>query len=134
MGNGASIRDPSRVGREDFGEEDGVALIDELSTVKQGTASVGVAGQYCGSVAKIANGQVGVYLGYASRKGYGLIEGRLFMPDQWLEEEHTEQRQACGVPEDLVFKTKPEIGLELLKNMIKRATLPFLWLVADALY
>ena len=116
------------------GEDDGVALIDESSAVKQGTASAGVAAQYCGSVGKIANGQVGVYLGYASRKGYGLIEGRLFMPAQWLEEEHAEQRQACGVPTDLVFKTKPEIGLELLKNMIKRATLPFSWLAADALY
>ena len=119
---------------ETLGEEDGVALIDESSAVKQGTESVGVAAQYCGSVGKIANGQVGVYLGYASRKGYSLIEGQLFMPDQWFAEEHTEQRQACGVPEDLVFKTKPEIGLELLKNMIKRGTLPFSWLAADALY
>jgi len=117
-----------------LGEEDGVALIDESSAVKQGSASAGVAAQYCGSVGKIANGQVGVYLGYASRKGYSLIEGRLFMPDQWFEEGHAEQRQACGVPEELVFKTKPEIGLELLKNMIKRATLPFSWLAADALY
>ena len=54
---------------ESLGEEDGVVLIDESSAVKQGTASVGVAAQYCGSVGKIANGQVGVYLGYASRKG-----------------------------------------------------------------
>lgn len=54
---------------ETLGEEDGVALIDESSTVKQGTESVGVASQYCSSVGKIANGQVGVYLGYASRKG-----------------------------------------------------------------
>jgi SRSO17 transposase len=109
-------------------------LIDESSAVKQGTASVGVAAQYCGSVGKIANGQVGVYLGYASRKGYSLIEGRLFMPGQWLEEEHAEQRQACGVPEDLVFKTKPEIGLELLKSAINRGKLPFFWVAADALY
>lgn len=42
-----------------LGEEDGVVLIDESSTVKQGMASVGVAAQYCGSVGKIANGQVG---------------------------------------------------------------------------
>jgi len=117
-----------------LGEEDGVALIDESSAVKQGTASAGVAAQYCGSVGKVANGQVGVYLGYASRKGYSLIEGRLFMPDQWFEEEHAEQRQVCGVPEELVFKTKPEIGLELLENALKRDTLPFSWLAADALY
>ena len=119
---------------ESLGEEDGVMLIDESSAVKQGTGSVGVAAQYCGSVGKIANGQVGVYLGYASRKGYSLIEGRLFMPSQWLEEEHTEQRQACGVPEELVFKTKPEIGLELLKSAIQRGKLPFFWVAADALY
>ena len=119
---------------ESLGEADGVMLIDESSMVKQGTASVGVAAQYCGSVGKIANGQVGVYLGYASRKGYSLIEGQLFMPEKWFEEEHAEQRQACGVPEDLVFKTKPEIGLELLKSAIQRGNLPFFWVAADALY
>ena len=119
---------------ESLGEEDGVMLIDESSTVKQGSASVGVAAQYCGSVGKIANGQVGVYLGYASRKGYSLIEGRLFMPEKWLEEGHAEQRQACGVPEDLDFKTKPGIGLELLKSAIQRSNLPFSWVAADALY
>jgi len=119
---------------ETLGEDDGVALIDESSAVKQGTESVGVAAQYCGSVGKIANGQVGVYFGYASRKGYSLIEGQLFMPEKWLEEEHAKQRQGCGVPEDLVFKTKPEIGLELLENALKRDNLPFSWLAADALY
>jgi SRSO17 transposase len=119
---------------ETLGEEDGVALIDESSAVKQGTESVGVAAQYCGSVGKIANGQVGVYLGYASCKGYSLIEGKLFMPDPWFAEEHTEQRQACGVPQDLVFKTKPEIGLELLKSAIQRDNLSFSWVAADALY
>jgi SRSO17 transposase len=119
---------------ETLGEEDGVMLVDESSTVKQGTESVGVAAQYCGSVGKTANGQVGVYLGYASRIGYSLIEGRLFLPEKWFAEEHAEQRQRCGVPEDLVFKTKPEIGLELLKNAIKRNTLAFSWVAADALY
>jgi SRSO17 transposase len=117
-----------------LGEEDGVALIDESSAVKQGTESVGVAAQYCGSVGKIANGQVGVYLGYASRKGYSLIEGQLFMPEKWFEKEHAEQRQVCDVPEDLVFKTKPEIGLELLENALQRDNLPFSWLAADTLY
>jgi len=85
-------------------------------------------------VGKTANGQVGVYLGYASRKGYSLIEGQLFMPEKWFEEGHAEQREECGMPEDLVFKTKPEIGLKLLENAIKRDNLDFSWLAADALY
>jgi len=119
---------------ETLGEVDGVALIDESSVVKQGHESVGVAAQYCGSVGKVANGQVGVYLGYASRKGYSLIEGQLFMPDEWFEEEHAEQGVVCGVPEDLVYQTKPEIGLDLLKKAVKRGNLPFHWVTADALY
>ena len=119
---------------ETLGEEDGVALIDESSAVKQGDDSVGVASQYCGSVGKVANGQVGVYLGYASRKGYSLVEGQLFMPDQWFEEHHAERGKACGVPEDLIYKTKPEIGLELLRKAKKRGNLSFSWVAADALY
>lgn len=119
---------------ESLGEEDGVVLIDESSVVKQGADSVGVAAQYCGSVGKIANGQVGVYLGYASRKGYSLIEGQLFMPEAWFAQEHIQRRQTCGVPEELVFQTKPEIGLALLKKAQTRGNLPFAWVAADALY
>ena len=66
---------------ETLGEPDGVVLIDESGVVKQGEHSVGVAHQYCGSVGKVANSQVGVYLGYVSRKGYSVIAGRLFMPE-----------------------------------------------------
>jgi SRSO17 transposase len=110
---------------ETLGEKDGVALIDESSVVKQGQDSVGVASQYCGSVGKVADGQVGVYLGYASRKGYSLVESRLFMPDEWFEDSHAERRKACGVPEDLVYQTKPEIGLELVQKAEKRGSLPF---------
>ena len=119
---------------ETLGEEDGVALIDESSAVKQGNDSVGVARQYCGSVGKVANGQVGVYLGYASRKGYSLVEGQLFMPNEWFEEDQAERCEACGVPEDLRYKTKPEIGLELLQKAVKRGHLPFQWVAADELY
>jgi SRSO17 transposase len=119
---------------ETLGEVDGVALIDESGVVKQGEHSVGVAAQYCGSVGKIANSQVGVYLGYASRKGYSLIEGQLFMPESWFDEAHRDQCEACGVPDDLTSKTKPEIGLELLQRAIKRGNLSFQWVAADELY
>jgi SRSO17 transposase len=119
---------------ETLGEPDGVMLIDESSVVKQGSESVGVAAQYCGSVGKIANGQVGVYLGYASRKGYSLLAGRLFLPDEWFEDTHTNRRSACGVPEELVYKTKPEIGLELVQEAVDRGGLAFKWVAADELY
>ena len=56
------------------------------------------------------------------------------MPDEWFEEEHAGRRNACSVPEGLVYKTKPEIGLELLQKAKKRGSLPFQWVAADALY
>ncbi len=123
-----------RLVAETLGEEDGVALIDESGVVKQGNCSVGVAAQYCGAVGKIANSQNGVYLGYVSRKGYGLIEGQLFLPESWFDEAHQGQRAACGVPADLPAKTKPEIGLELLQRAVARDSLSFQWVAADELY
>jgi SRSO17 transposase len=119
---------------ETLGEEDGVALIDESGVVKQGDQSVGVGPQYCGSVGKVANSQVGVYLGYVSRKGYSVVASRLFMLEQWFDDEHAEKRQACGVPEDLTFKTKPQIALDLLQEALDRGGLPFQWVAADELY
>lgn len=119
---------------ETLGEEDGVALIDEGSSVKQGDNSVGVTSQYCGSVGKIANSQIGVYLGYASRKGHSFLDVRLFLPEKWFEKSHAELRKVCGIPAELRHQTKPEIALELLRNATQRGELPFKWVVADALY
>jgi SRSO17 transposase len=119
---------------ETLGESDGVVLIDESGVVKQGSDSVGVAAQYCGAVGKVANSQVGVHLGYASRKGYSLVEGQLFMPEVWFRAEYATKQQACGVPQALAFQTKPELGLALLQRAVARGTLPFQWVAADALY
>jgi SRSO17 transposase len=119
---------------DSLGEADGVVLIDESGVVKQGDDSVGVAAQYCGSVGKIANSQVGVYLGYASRKGYSLVEGQLFLPEAWFEDEQAAKRDRCGVPAEVKPQTKPEIGLDLLRRAIGRGTLPFQWVAADELY
>jgi SRSO17 transposase len=123
-----------RLVAETLGEGDGVVLIDESGVIKQGNDSVGVAAQYCGAVGKVANSQVGVYLGYVSRQGYSLVEGQLFMPEVWFSDEYAAKRQACGVPEDLAFQTKPELGLALLQRTVMRGALPFQWVAADALY
>ncbi len=117
-----------------LGEADAVALIDESSVVKQGDDSVGVARQYCGSVGKVANGQVGVYLGYASRHGYTLADGRLYVPKVWFDDTHADKRQQCGVPEGLTFQTKPALGLDLLQAAVQRGALAFQWVAADEEY
>jgi SRSO17 transposase len=122
-----------------LGEADGVMLVDESGVVKQGQDSVGVAAQYCGSVGKVANCQVGVHLGYVSRQGYTLLDSQLFMPREWFDEAHAERRKACGVPAELTYQTKPEIGLDLVRAAVKRnqqlaEPLLFQWVAADELY
>jgi SRSO17 transposase len=77
---------------------------------------------------------VGVYLGYASRKGHSFLDARLYLPEAWFEETHQSLRQACGIPEELGYQTKPEMALELLEQALERGELPFQWVAADALY
>ena len=117
-----------------LGDADGVVIIDESGIVKQGCASVGVAPQYCGAVGKVANCQVGVFLGYASRHGATLADSRVFLPEPWFDAAHAEQRTTCGIPEDVTFQTKPELALSLLQQAVARGCLPFSWVAVDALY
>lgn len=66
-----------------LGTTDGVLTLDGSDFLKQGQESVGVKRQYCGEVGKRANCQAGVYVGYASRKGYTLLDRRLYLPQEW---------------------------------------------------
>lgn len=56
------------------------------------------------------------------------------VPKGWFERTHTNLRKACGIPEDMSFQTKPEIGLKLLQVAVERGSLPFQWVAADELY
>jgi SRSO17 transposase len=117
-----------------LGEADGVFLVDESGVVKQGCDSVGVESQYCGSVGKVARSQVGVYLAYASRKGYTFLDSQLFVPEDWFGEAYADKRLATEMPASLEHKTKPEIALDLLTRAVARGLVPGRWVAADALY
>ena len=95
-------------------EDEGVITLDPSEFPKKGKESVGVARQYCGTLGKVENCQSGVFAGYTTPKGYGLIDCQLFLPEIWFSEEYEERRQACGIPEHISFQTKPEIALALL--------------------
>jgi len=117
-----------------LGEDDAVILIDESGMPKQGQHSAGVAPQYCGALGKVANCQVGVYIGYASRKGYTLLDGQLFVPEGWFDDGHAALREEVGIPDALTFQTKPELAVALVQGLMKRKVVPARWLAADALY
>jgi SRSO17 transposase len=117
-----------------LGAPEGVVLVDESGVVKQGGDSVGVAPQYCGAVGKVANCQVGVYLGYTSPHGYTLLDARLYVPETWFATEQAVRRAQCSIPHDVTFQTKPDLALELLRALVRRGHVPFQWVAADALY
>jgi SRSO17 transposase len=99
---------------EEWGSEDGVLIIDESGFPKCGTKSVGVARQYCGATGKIDNCQMGVYLAYAGSRGHTLLDERLYLTEEWAADR--ERREAAGVPDEVVFRTKPELALELIEG------------------
>jgi SRSO17 transposase len=112
----------------------GVFLIDESGMPKQGLHSAAVARQYCGALGKVCSCQVGVFVGYASAKGYTLIDGQLFVPQDWFGEQMATIREDVGLPTDLTFLTKPQIAARLLQAIDARGELLGRWVAADALY
>jgi len=117
-----------------LGAEDGVLLVDESGMPKQGLHSAAVARQYCGALGKVTTCQVGVFVGYASTKGYTIVDGQLFVPECWFDDAHQALRQEVGMPTDLTFQTKPQLAVQLVQAVVDRGVLPVRWVVADALY
>jgi SRSO17 transposase len=118
----------------EMGAPDGVLMVDESGFVKKGKESVGVARQYCGTLGKVENCQVGVFAAYASRQGYALVDKRLFLPELWFSEAYAERRHKCQVSADLTFQTKPQLAAKMIKAIRGAGRLPFKYLVADCLY
>jgi SRSO17 transposase len=116
---------------ETLGEEDGVWIADGSEFPKKGEHSAGVARQWCGQLGKVENCQAGVFAAYASRRGYTLLDRRLYLPEKWFDDDLQRHRKACGIPKGTVFQTKPELALDMLKAALAEGTLRFLWVTCD---
>ncbi len=88
-------------------------IIDDTGFPKQGLHSVGVARQYCGQLGKQDNCQVAVSLSIANHHASLPVAYRLYLPQDWAKDR--QRRRKAGVPEDIGFKTKPEIAIEQLR-------------------
>jgi SRSO17 transposase len=119
---------------EAMGDPEGVLMFDETGFVKKGGDSVGVARQYCGTLGKVENCQVGVFAGYASRHGYALVDKRLFLPEVWWTDAYAGRRTTCNVPAALTLQSKPQLAAAMLQTIAHEALLPFKYVVADCLY
>lgn len=112
----------------------GMLTVDSSENLKKGKESVGVAHQYCGRYGKTDNCQSGVFVGYTSPKGYGLLTSRLYMPKIWFTEDYKDRREFNLVPEDIIFRTKPEIAAELINKIERTNLFPATWIGCDATF
>lgn len=115
-----------QVGTE-LGEADGVLVFDPSAFPKKGTESVGVQRQWCGRLGKLDNCQVGIYLGYVSRREHALVDFRLYLPKEWANRK--KRRLKAGVPESIGFRTRHELILDMLDE--RGDVLPHAWISGD---
>ena len=97
-------------------------VVDETGWLKHGQHSVGVSHQYCGAVGKQANCQVSVELVASDGWVAAPLGGGLYLPESWAQS--VERRAQAGVPEAVKFQTKPQLGLELIRQAQADGVLP----------
>jgi SRSO17 transposase len=114
-----------------FGAADGIGIVDETGFLKKGTKSVGVKRQYCGTAGKIENCQVGVFLTYCTLRGYTFLDRRLYLPQEWCQDE--KRRREARVPDEVTFQTKMQLTAQMLEHAWARGV-PMEWVTGDEIY
>lgn len=91
-------------------------ILDDTGFLKQGSHSVGVQRQYTGSAGKVTNCQLGVSLSLATRSDHLPIDFELYLPTSWAND--AKRRSEARIPRDVVFKTKPQLAIDMLARAV----------------
>ena len=131
---GSSTRDHRPLLRElagqvarEIGTPAGVIVFDPSGFAKKGRASAGVQRQWLGRFGKVDNGQVGVFMAYASYREHALVDVRLDLPKAWAKDRA--RRKRCGIPKSVRYRTRHELALEMLAET--GPLLPHGWVTGD---
>ena len=108
-----------------------VGLVDETSDIKYGPKTPGVQRQYLGSLGKVDNGIVTVHLGFHRQGMSTLIDGDLFLPESWANDQ--DRRREAGIPDKLTHRSKPQMALEQIDRALANGV-SFDFFTFDALY
>jgi SRSO17 transposase len=117
-----------------MGSRGGIFVVDDTGFRKRGNHSCGVGRQYSGTLGKVENCQIGVFLGYAvTGTGRTLLDRRLYLQEDWFAPEMAELRLRAHMPGNVVFRTKHELALEMIEAA-REAGVPHSWVNMDADY
>ena len=117
---------------KDLDDAEGMLIVDGSDFPKKGKHSVGVKRQYCGQLGKIANCQAGMFLAYASDHGTTLLDRRLYLPREWVEDAaFAERRTKTRIPPEVPFQTKNELALAMVQAVMDSQALRCRWFLAD---
>lgn len=107
-----------KYGLEALPEDDPVRfwIVDDTGFIKKGNHSVGVQRQYTGTSGKLDNCQIGVSVAATTTQRQLPIDFRIYLGRTWTED--AERRKEARIPEDVVFKTKPELAAEMLRAAV----------------
>ena len=110
-----------------------VWAVDESGFVKQGRKSVGVGRQYCGTVGKIANCQMGVFLAHVGPRGRALVDKRLYLPEVWTADAaRCEEAEIPATQRE--YQSLSELALAMLLAAQRRGGLTAAWVTGDDAY
>jgi len=114
-----------------LGGQDAVVVIDESGQLKKGERTAGVKRQYVGCAGRVENAINVVYASYGVPAGHALAAARLYLPAEWAAD--LPRRRAAGVPDEVEFKTKPALAIEMLTALAGQGISPP-WAAADEVY
>lgn len=112
---------------DEIGDPEGVLIIDGSAMPKKGEESVGVGRQWCGRLGKVDNCQLGVFLAYSAPGGMTLLDGDLYLPEDWAGD--LTRREKAYVPTDVEFQTSWQLADALLRHVGPHV--PHVWVVGD---
>lgn len=108
-----------------------IGIVDETSDVKKGDKTPGVQRQWCGTRGKTENCLVTVHLGYAQGDFHCLVDGDLYLPEDWAQDRA--RCRVAGIPDEVGYRPKWVIALDLY-DRTRRNGVQFDWLTCDEGY
>ena len=113
----------------DHAHPEAIGIIDESGVAKSGNHTVGSGWQYNGNRGKVENCTVGVHLAYATPEFRTLIDSDIYLPEDYMND--PKRRAENYVPEDVFFRTKQEIALELIDRALGNGVPVAAWNLAQ---